>query len=635
MRRESEEMRDMAASTDLIRTARLALGLLLVLAVLVLKPLAVGAQVLATPKQTPSPPAGSVVIGNKLYPPDQVAAIDMVRSISDDLRKELSNPAAIPLEAQIGDIFWDIDEDYARATFRRAFDAGSQPTEDVSSVDNKLREEQLKLVRRRAAALSEVLRLLGKHDQKYARNLLDKYESEKLNKETKKEDSGGQFSLLAQIALELAESNPEQASRLGTLSLAGQDIPDAIGQLLFALSKHGRAYSDPIFVGVIENLRRNGYHYDNSLSSLCNYVSYSNGRLFSEEYRDQALMLMRFFSDAAQNLLNEWRQAKIAGAPSVPNSAASFVQFLLARVVPIMRVNASDRLLPTQGALEELSSGLSQQQIQDADDLANMIRQQRAINDSLGTTVDDQFKRAENEKDVVIRDNLWRIIAVGMMRSDPEKALTIAARIDDPVIKRKTEDDIRLVLTSSKLKLRNYPEATRVASNLNDLGLRARALAAIATANRSADNPCDTQLMAEAYSTAMKDVARPEKVRVILSLAGQFSKCGIERGFELLSAAIKVTNQLPSNDLESSILVDRRPRVVTYTVVGGRELTTDVPTSRESINFDDVTVFAKQDLAQARNLAYQFDDHVFRAKYLITVARAILEPPPSNSPRHP
>jgi hypothetical protein len=93
-------------------------------------------------------------------------------------------------------------------------------------------------------------------------------------------------------------------------------------------------------------------------------------------------------------------------------------------------------------------------------------------------------------------------------------------------------------------------------------------VAAIATANRSAESRCDTQLMAEAYATAMKDVARPEKVRVILSLASQFSKCGIERGFELLSAAIKVANQLPSSDLESSVLVDRRARVVTYTVAG-------------------------------------------------------------------
>jgi hypothetical protein len=259
------------------------------------------------------------------------------------------------------------------------------------------------------------------------------------------------------------------------------------------------------------------------------------------------------------------------------------------------------------------------------------MRQQRAINDSMGTGVDDLLKRVENEKDVVVRDNLWRMIAVGMMRGDAERALSIASKIEDPAIQRKTEDDIRLVITSSKLKLRSYPEATKAASSLHDLGLRARALAAIATANRSAESRCDTQLMAEAYATAMKDVARPEKVRVILSLASQFSKCGIERGFELLSAAIKVANQLPSSDLESSVLVDRRAKVVTYTVVGGRELTTEVSATRDSITFDDVTAFASQDLPQARSLAYQFDDQVLRAKYLITIARSVLQSKPSSS----
>ncbi len=599
-------------------------------------PLSVAGQNPQTPITTGANPQTGVLLNptDKRTSPEMLAAIDMLRSLSDELRKDFDKPEAITLEARIGDILWNIDEVFARGVFRRAFDAASEPVEDISTMDAKLREHQLLIARRRAAALAEVLRLLGKHDAKTAEDLLAKYEADKLDKGNKKDNSSAKSELLAQIALELAESKPDQAQRLGIMSLAGRDVPEAIERLLFALSKQGKNYSDPLFVTLLENLRRNGYPYDNALNSLCNYVFLHDGRMFSNDYREDAFMLVGFFVDAARFQVSEWRQSKVAGTNSISNSAASFHRFFLARALPIVKINAPDKVLSVQAALEELSSGLSQQQRQEADDLVNLIQQQRRLGESLGSSLEDRLKRVENEKDVVVRDNLRRSIAIAIMRDDAEQALSIAAKIDDPAICKQTEDDIVLVIASGKLKLRNYVEARSVAAKLNDLGLRARTLAAIATANKSAGTPCDIELLSEAYSVATRDEVRPEKVRVILSLARQFSQCSTERGFELLSAAIKIANQLPASDPEKSSLTHKRQWVESYTVVGGQELTTEVPITRESVTFDDAAVFAKRDFIQAQNLGYQIDDRIFRARYFIAIARSVLPPTPVKSARN-
>jgi hypothetical protein len=144
---------------------------------------------------------------------------------------------------------------------------------------------------------------------------------------------------------------------------------------------------------------------------------------------------------------------------------------------------------------------------------------------------------------------------------------------------------------------------------------------------------CDTDLLDEAYSIALKDETRPEKVSVVLSLARQFYQCGADRGFDLLSTAIKIANRLPSGEPEKSSLTGKRSGVEAYTVVGGQELTTGHSASRDSLSFEDVAAFTKRDFIQAQNLGYQIDDRVLRAKYFMAVAQSVLQTA-SDSARH-
>jgi hypothetical protein len=564
--------------------------------------------------------------------PDKTEAMAMLRSLADDLRRESSDPEALSLQGEIADVVWAFDEDYARMVFRRAFAVASEPVTNLSTVDTKLRQQQLDVARRKAGALARILRLLAKHDEATATQWLEKYESDKVDSEKKEKNSQAQSELLAQLALDVSERNPQQAQRLGLASLGFGDVPEAIGRLLFALAKHGKQYSDPIFFATLENLRRNGYRYNNVLGSVCNYVFFNDGT-FSKEYGNQAAAVITFLIDAAEVHRAEWRQSRIAGAQSLSSSAASFHFFFLTKGIPIIKANMPDKVPTLQALVEEFSTGLTHQQLGEAGALARSIYQQRTLNEVSGNALDDQLRYAASEKDPVIRDNLWRRVATNIMRGEPDRALSIAASIEDLGLRKQTEDDIRLLITAAKIKLRDYLEARKVALQLNDFGLRARTLGAIAMANKAGPVLCDAELLAEAYAVALKDENRPEKVRVILKLASYFPKCGAERGFEVLSAAIEVANKLRSESFANPPIL--RYRIVNYTMVGGQELTTEVSTTRDSIVFDDITGFVRLDFAQAQNLGLQFKDPVLRAKYLITIARTVLLTSPKQSARNP
>ncbi len=581
-------------------------------------------------QRTANPGVQKSETAESAFSEEEIAAIDVLRALSDDIQMQSSTPDLAIMQARIADLLWDFDEGKARLIFRRAFDAASQPINNISSVDLKLREEQLRLARRQAAAMAEVLRLLGKHDPRDAEKFLSTYGQLRTDEaRAKRPESTGQAELFAQIALELSEKSPEQAQRFGILSLAGREVPASIGKLLFALSKHAKSYSDPIFVSTIGAMRRNGHNYSVVIDSLCNYVFYSDGRMFSKEYEGNARVLIAFLLDAARNQVAEWREFKRGGAQTISTSAGSFHFFFVTRALPIIRLNAADNLQPLQAMLDEMSSGLSQQQLQEARNVASIGRQRREVSDSFETDLEDQLRRAENEKDVAMRDNLWRTIAIGMMRGDSDRALSIAAKIDDEAIQRRTEDDITLVIAAEKLKLQNLAEAQRVALNLNDLSLKARTLGAIADASKAANGACDLELLSEAQLIALKDEIRPEKVSVLLSLATRVAKCDPGRGFEFLSAAVNTTNQLPATDLVSSNR-DGRSRVLAYTMVGGQELSSETQTTRDSLNFDGLEVFAKSDFTQTQYLGYQIQDRIFRSKYLISLAQGLLQSKPQK-----
>src|SRR5215216_3389255 len=375
---------------------------------------------------------------------EQQDALDLLRTLAQNLKSEPDKLSAGRLQARIAGELWVHDELFARDVFRWAFDAVLQPMPDgLSEI------KRSDYVVRQASAVNEVLRRLGAHDSKRAEAWLKTFEDERLSKNPSEKIDTPRLELLTQIALQIAPADPEQAVRLGITSLSGTAIPSGFGQLLFAVANQDRSLSDNLFRAAIPTLRRNNYVHDPALIAMCNYLFSSGGELHSKMNLPEARLLVNYFVDAA------WRQGGGEGTP-LPLSSASFYGLLEMRAAALVERYAPERLPELRGQMSRMASRLTPEQIQHTSLLKSAQQQQSTIADRNSYGIDEQIERAEKEKDLQVRDVLFNSIAHGLMRQDTERALTVAARIDDATLRMTTEDDINLVKIQQCFYSRSY-----------------------------------------------------------------------------------------------------------------------------------------------------------------------------------
>ena len=547
---------------------------------------------------------------------DQQDALDLLKTLAQELKSEPDKLAAASLQARIADVLWQHDDSFAKEVFRWAFDAARKPpSEDLPKTG------RAKYLARQASSIREVLSRLGTHDQKRAEAWLKTLEEEKLSESRSPEASNTRCELLLQIALQVVATDPEQAQRLGVLALSGSQIPEDFGRLLFALSIISRSQSDALFRAALANLRRSDFIYDSPLISVVNYIFSSNGVLSPDASVRDAELLANFFVDAA------WRQARGTTTAGLPESSASFYSFIEIRGWPIVAKYAAERVPELQGQMRELAGRLSQSQLENTARLRATQQQQIAISNSNSYDVEEQIERAMKEKDVQVRDSLLNSIAHSLMRSDNDRALKLAGMIDDAEVRTQAEDDINLVKVQELLGSRSYEDARKTSLKLRNTGLQARVLVELASKSLSEkDTVRATDLLSEAAKITSKSDAVSDKLLALLLIAQQFVKFDSIRGFEVLGSAIKTVNELKSEETPSSSILTkpRLMRIKTYTVINGSELSTSDHTTFDSIDFSQVAPFVAHDYMQTKILGSKIEQPLRRAKFLTAVASAML-----------
>jgi len=411
---------------------------------------------------------------------EQELALSLIRRLADEVKGEADKPGAALIQAQAADTLWEFDEPAARTLFRLAFDTVNSPAPEASVIDKDAKTKQAEFARRQASALKEIFVMLGKRDQGTAERWLDSMN----NEHTTKENGPAQLSqeraeFLAQLASQLASTNPDEAEKLGLMSLGANEVPSAFGQLLFALRRADSARSDALFRAAIAAMRRSGTPGRATLSVLSNYLFFNNGNLFQIADASAARLFTDYLLEAATIQAGLTREALSNKSP-MPETAVYLTNFLALRGLDIIGVNAPDKVTLLQSLLTELSSALNQQQRNDLAQMSAGLRQQESLDRQSGGNLETQIDRAEHEKDPVLRDSLWRSLAIGMMRGDPDRALSIASRIDDQALREQTQDDVNLVVAADIVRGGGYEEARKAALKFNDTNLRSKTLAELA-----------------------------------------------------------------------------------------------------------------------------------------------------------
>jgi hypothetical protein len=578
-------------------------------------------------KPEENPPGPSASGNSKL---EKELALSLIRQLPQEIKSESDKPAAARIQAQAADALWSFDELEARAVFRLAFDTARAPLPEVSALDQEAKARQLTVSRRQAAALQEVIALFAKHDQLAAERWLDLIRDQQKTEEpgaTQISQERAEF--LAQLASQLAKTNPEEAQKLGLLSLGAKEVPRAFIRLLFALENIDPAKSTSLFQAAIAAMRRNGSSGKSTLGLLSNYLFLNNGFLFRQTDVANARLFVEYVLAAAAIEVGLVRQA-LSNKGSMPDSSVSLTNFLALRGLAIVRANAPDKLAFLQPIFNELSSDLNQQQ---RDDLALMsvgMRQQDALDTADQGDLDAQIQRAEREKDSVVRDHLWRSLAIQIMRGDSERASSIAARIDDQALREQTQDDINLVVAGETVRGATYEVARKIALRFNDTNLRAKTLAELADRAwlRAKNREKANELLSEAYEMASKGEFTADRAAITLLLAQKFAKFDLERGFSLLEAAIKIINQIQiTATAPAALKLGPRIRVISITVVGGVELTTGYHATLDSLNFQELAELVRTDYFRSRNLGDSIHNRIVRARYLGQSVLNLARPP--------
>lgn len=544
---------------------------------------------------------------------EQQDALDLLRTLARDLRREPDKLAAGRLQAQIAEELWRFDEPEARRMFRWSFETVSQPV-----ADDLPKEEQSAYISRQASAVREVLRLFGKHDSKQAAAWLKTFMNEAPAKNATAKSDTARFDLLMQIAAGLVMSEPEHAARLALVALSGNHVPEGFGFVLFGLSNNNRNLGDELFRAAIATLRRNNFAHDPVIIVLANYLFTQEGELHSHNTLADAQLLANYYVDAA------WKQPGGHGSPAPPSSA-SFYNTLESRALAIVSRYAPARLPELRGQMARLLSGLNAEQMRYRELFKSGLRI-----DWHDEPIDEQIASAEKETDVRIRDSLLNRIAHGLMHSDPDRALSTARKIDDAKLRMSVEDDVNLVRIQQFLHSDSMPEARKVAAQLNNAVFRARVLVQLAAKVRAGnkDLPQALEILSEALTAVSKGEDSPDKVQALLAAVEQFAKFDSIRAFEVLDIAFATVNRLKPDKESVASPLAKSPlsRIRTYTVINGAEMTSNNDATLESINFREVRSLVAQNYMQARLSASKLDRPLQRATYLTAVATSVLQP---------
>jgi hypothetical protein len=567
---------------------------------------------------------------------NQQEVIARLFGIANELKGEAEKPAAALLQAEVADVLWRFDEPAARSIFRVAFDNVRQTSPDDTSSDRKAKSDAAKLARRRTSALKTILKRYGFHDRKESEAWLQEFESEIKAEKTTPGNSGRmsqeQAELLASIALGLVTQDPKEAQRLGLRSLSAEEIPSAFGPLLMSLRSADKSLGDLLWRQAILAMRTWGFNYDKALFSLTNYEFFSDGRPFPGVSPTDVGLIIQYFVDAASVQAARWRSVSTRADEQA--ARGRFFSFLTSRAVPIVARNSPDKLALLQSNVAELAQGLSIEQRQQAEMLASMASQSSAPLDGNDSDIESRVHRAEQEKNSSIRNFRLRDLVLWLMRSDPEQALSVAGKIDDQDMRAQTEDDVYLVMMQKVFIGSSFDAARSVALKFNDPNRRARWLAQIANriSPRSKDHTETADLLSQAYSIAAKSDNTPVKLEVLLLIAKEFLSFDRDRGFEILSEAVNTANRLEAKvPAKTNLASFPTVRVITITMVDGKEVSTDDRATVDSIDFNEISAFADRDYLETSLMGGNLKDRFLRAKYLIALARTVLKVPRQGS----
>ena len=423
---------------------------------------------------------------------------------------------------------------------------------------------------------------------------------------------------LLDAALYLLPSNANAAMQFARRSFS---FPVSLGLpiFLYKLAELDQPAADRLYgeaVAVYRNEPMNEFLYlsaypfgnDRDAGDMPSYASYRVPAGFVRRNALQRLFL--------ETLLRRSQQI-LANIEPVPTQASDTRQIWLAltRLESQVQQFLPDLLAATQQARETVFTHMSP-------DWQQRVTRSIANQNERKKSLDEQVEAAEKQANVDERDRLlvFAVLAVSETES-LERVLAVAEKISDSTVRRQLLDWIYFGRSRSAIKDKQFVEARRRASKVEELDQRAYLYSQIAEEFlKTIDDQTEArELLEDVIAAAAQAPNTIVTARTLLAAAFLYTKVDMNRAVAVIGDAIKSINRLTAPDFS-------RP-VVTRKIEGkefGAYATFQTP------GFDPENALrelGKIDFDTAFYQVSSFGDKYLRALTTLTLAEQCLEPP--------
>ena len=542
-------------------------------------------------------------------------SVETIREQIEGARTFDDNRQRLRVLLRSADLLWPYRRPAARAAFAEAFEMANL---NFKNKDPKKENP--------AAAPDQrylVISAIAKRDLEWATKLTEqllKEEAKQVEEAAAKtsQDDLATAGKLLDAALYLLPSNVNAAMQFGRRSFS---FPASLGLpiFLYKLAELDQPAADRLYgeaVAVYRNEPMDEFLYlsaypfgnDREAGDMPTYASY---RVPSGFVRRNALQ--RLF---LETLLFRSQQI-LANSQLLPTQASDTRQIwsALTRLEPQVQQFLPDLLAATQQARETVFTHLSPDSQQRATrSIANQNQPKKSF--------DEQVEAAEKQANVDERDRLLVFAVLGVSETEPlDRVLAVAEKISDSTVRRQLLDWIYFGRSRSAIKDKQFVEARRRASKVEELDQRAYLYSQIAEELLKTidDQTQARELLEEVIAAAAQAPNTLVTARTLLAAAFLYTKVDINRAVSVIGDAIKSINRLTAPDFS-------RP-VVTRKIEGkefGAYATFQTP------GFDPenaLRALGKIDFDTAFYQVSSFEDKYLRALTTLTLAEQCLEPP--------
>ncbi|HEX8162516.1 MAG TPA: hypothetical protein VF538_11625 [Pyrinomonadaceae bacterium] len=398
-------------------------------------------------------------------------ALDVLRSVGDDARGWKDAAAAARVGSQVADLVWESDAEAARAYLARAWEAAARVEEPKQSSPlaryrhvtprTEARQQVLLVARRRDRALAE--RWLGQ--------MADEAEAAAGSQPRGAfDDRTPRSTVLLQMALSVAATNPQAAAELATESLR-DGVSFGFQNVLIAIQERDFKLASGVFRSALARLQAAGLADPNEIYVLSSYL-YTPGRVVgANTTEDRGSFPMAVAANpptvkaAAQldpALVTEFLRAASAAVLNSPLPSASASSQEAARAqVSVIGMLVSRMTAPQFAELSASLQRRAQQLEVDAQFSAApraaspdrpAPRTGESLKEYLSRRVDALEEAARKETDPLARDIAYAKAALATEVETYERGFSLAQNIKDAQLRQGVSDWLTYRATLDAIK---------------------------------------------------------------------------------------------------------------------------------------------------------------------------------------